>query len=109
MEWHAVRDVRLSVSKRATQLQSWTVGVKMCRDDDGRFYVIDVVRIQGSPITVQRTIANTAMMDGTHVDIILPEDPGAAGKADLAHYIRASMGPRSGERGRSPINVACVS
>lgn len=57
----------------------YTVGVKMGRDADGIFYVLDIVRGQWDTDARNRTILQTAKTDGTAVKIRLPEDPGSAG------------------------------
>jgi predicted phage terminase large subunit-like protein len=70
----------------------WTVGVRMARAPDGIFYVEDVVRLRGSAAEVERAIKNTATQDGKAVAIRLPQDPGQAGKAQAAAYIRLLAG-----------------
>ena len=59
----------------------WTVGVKLARDSNGRYIVLDVVRIRGTPHQVEGLILSTAQKDGTKVTISIPEDPGQAGKS----------------------------
>lgn len=61
----------------------WTVGLKM-KYIGGIFYVLDVRRDRWSPGDVEKNLKNTATQDGLSVRIRLPEDPGAAGKADAA-------------------------
>lgn len=63
----------------------WTVGVRLRRHEDGRFTVVDVTRLQGGPDAVERAIVNTAAQDGRSVAISLPQDPGQAGKAQVAY------------------------
>lgn len=75
----------------------WTVGVLMAMARSGIFYVIDVVRIQGSPLEVERLKAVTAYADAQltnrRAEILLQQEPGAAGKS----YVDAQMrGPLSG-------------
>jgi hypothetical protein len=43
----------------------WTVGAKMQRNSDGRYVILDVVRLQGTPHQVEELIGNTAHKDGT--------------------------------------------
>lgn len=65
---------------------AWTVGVKLARYDNRlfghtpRFVILDVQRTQDSPANVRRLIKNTAIADGTHVRVGVPQDPGQAGK-----------------------------
>ena len=72
----------------------WTVGVKLGRYQDGRFVVADVVRLQGSPQAVENAIVNTAHQDGRGVNIGLPQDPGQAGKVQVAYYTSKLAGHR---------------
>jgi predicted phage terminase large subunit-like protein len=62
----------------------WTVGLKMLRADDGRFVVLDVVRLRGSPNQITTTIVETARCDGRDVVVCLPQDPGQAGKYQVS-------------------------
>jgi len=70
----------------------WTVGVKVLRDPSGRWIVLDIVRLRGSPGEVQQAISQAADVDGRSVVIALPEDPGQAGKAQVAHLARRLAG-----------------
>ena len=70
----------------------WTVGVKVLRDPSGRWVVLDIVRLRGSPGEVQQAISQAADVDGRSVVIALPEDPGQAGKAQVAHLARRLAG-----------------
>jgi predicted phage terminase large subunit-like protein len=73
----------------------WTVGVKMGMDKKGVFYVEDVVRFQGSPLTVEKAVRNTATQDGTTVQIGIEQDPGQAGKAEAEYQVRNLAGYRA--------------
>jgi predicted phage terminase large subunit-like protein len=70
----------------------WTAGVLMGRDDEGFIYVLDVRRIQGSPLQVESFIAATAELDrekyGRRVKIRLEQEPGSSGKSVAERYIR---------------------
>jgi len=66
----------------------WTIGVKLGQDSEGRYYVGDVRRLRGAPREVEDAITNTAAADGKAVRIGLPQDPGQAGKALAAYYVR---------------------
>ena len=82
----------------------WTVGAKIVRHQDGRFTIADIVRLQGSPADVERAIVNTAAQDGRAVQIGLPQDPGQAGKAQIAYLTsklagyRAVSSPETGDK-----------
>lgn len=69
----------------------WTVGLRMILVGD-TFYVDDIVRGQWKPSVVEQTLVNTASQDGASVTIRMPEDPGAAGKADAQTKIKLLKG-----------------
>jgi predicted phage terminase large subunit-like protein len=69
----------------------WTVGLRMAVKD-GVYYVEDVTRGRWSPADVERTLKNVTSQDGTQVTVRIPEDPGAAGKADAAAKVRLLAG-----------------
>jgi len=70
----------------------WTVGVKMLKTDDGRYFVLDVVRLRGDPAEVEAAIMNTAAQDGYGVRIVIPQDPGQAGVAQAQYLVRRLSG-----------------
>lgn len=69
----------------------WTVGLKMAYAG-GIFYVEDVRRDRWSPNDVEKNLKSTASQDGLDVRIRMPEDPGAAGKADAATKVKLLAG-----------------
>ena len=70
----------------------WTVGVKLARDEIGRYIISDVVRLRGSPHQVEGLIVQTAHKDGINVIISIPEDPGQAGKSQISYLVRQLSG-----------------
>jgi predicted phage terminase large subunit-like protein len=71
----------------------WTCGTKIGRDRrTGRFIVLHHVRTRDTPARVQALIKNTAGQDGPSVEISLPQDPGQAGKAQVAALTLALEG-----------------
>jgi hypothetical protein len=52
----------------------YTVGLKLHRTAEGRFVVLDVLRMRGGPEEVEAAIVNTAAQDGKAVKISLPQD-----------------------------------
>lgn len=70
----------------------YTAGVLMGKRRDGRYVILDAVLLQGSPDEVDRAILETAATDGKSVRIRLAEDPGSAGKRDVASLIRLLSG-----------------
>jgi len=73
------RGVRIAWAAKGSNDPDWTVGVKMARLRNGGFIILDVVRFRGGPEEVRERIVQTAINDGHHVTISLPQDPGAAG------------------------------
>lgn len=65
----------------------WTVGVLMA-EEDGRFCIEDLVKLQGSSYEVERTIKATAEMDGYNVGIRMEQEPGSSGVDVINHYAR---------------------
>jgi len=82
-----------STEKTDTNDPDWTVGVKLgkCRDT-GLYYWLDTIRLQGSPLTVETTIKNTAISDGKLVRVRVPQDPGQAGKSQAGAFTRLLSG-----------------
>jgi len=70
----------------------WTVGIKFCRDDTGRYLILDVARIRGTPHQVEALILNTARNDGAKVIVAIPEDPGQAGKSQMSYLTKQLAG-----------------
>ncbi|MFA6213562.1 MAG: phage terminase large subunit [Candidatus Obscuribacterales bacterium] len=71
----------------------WTVGFKLGIDYEGnRITIADIVRLRGSPEDVERAIKNTAARDGLNVVIHLPQDPGQAGKSQIAYLTKQLIG-----------------
>jgi predicted phage terminase large subunit-like protein len=62
----------------------WTVGLKLAALPDGRMAVVDVIRFRGGPHEVAQCILATASRDGRAVPVGLPQDPGQAGKQQVA-------------------------
>ena len=65
----------------------WTAGVKIGRQKNGRFIIVDVVRDQKSAAGVERLLVNTTSQDGYLCEQSLPQDPGQAGKQQASYYI----------------------
>lgn len=72
--------------------RSWTVGVRMGRDAQGRFWITDVVRFQAIAQDVQQRIANVTNQDGYYVNVGIEGDPGQAGKSEAEAYVRDLAG-----------------
>lgn len=64
----------------------WTCGTKIGRCPDGRFIVVDHVFLQGAPLRVEGAVKAAAKEDGRETRIHIPQDPAAAGKAQVEVY-----------------------
>jgi predicted phage terminase large subunit-like protein len=82
----------------------WTAGIKLGRTEAGGFVVLDVRRLRGGPHEVAETIVQTARLDGRDVAVGLPQDPGQAGKQQVAWLtgllagFRVASGPETGSK-----------
>ena len=84
---------------------AYTVGTKMLYGETSQqFYVVDVVRKQLGGGAVRQLIEKTAEEDGVSTKIIVPKDPGAAGKVvvediiALLHGYNAKAEAQSGSK-----------
>jgi predicted phage terminase large subunit-like protein len=83
---------RAATKKTENNDPDYTVGLKMAKDQNGVFYVCDVVRLQESPLHVQNAIKNTASQDGLTCKIGIEQDPGQAGVSEVDLLIRMLSG-----------------
>ena len=112
-----------ATKKIGTSNPDWTVGVKIQRNKDDTYTVLDVVRLRGGPEEVEAAIVNTAKADGKKVRISIPQDPGQAGKSQVKYLAKQLAGyrieasPESGDKGTRAApaaaqvnigNVSCV-
>lgn len=69
-----------------------TSGTKIGRMPDGRYIVVDNVADCLTPAGVEKLIKNTASQDGKSCIISIPQDPGQAGKSQIANLKLALSG-----------------
>ncbi len=81
-----------ATEKTANNNPDWTVGVKMAKDSDDHYYIADVIRMQRSPLAVEKAVHNTATQDGKTTMIGISQDPGQAGKTQASQFIRKLAG-----------------
>jgi predicted phage terminase large subunit-like protein len=74
------------------QKASHTAGLKMRQAVNDVYYVMDVSRFQESPGGVRENIKNVATQDGVPVPVVLEQDPGQAGVAEVQSLIRYLAG-----------------
>ena len=73
----------------------WTVGVKMAKDSEGYYWILDVVRGRWNTYEREREIRKTAERDGRGCRILIEEEPGSSGKDSAAATIRNLGGFRA--------------
>ena len=78
----------------------WTVGLLMA-EQDGVFWIADVVRFRGSPLDVENGVKHTADVDGRGTPIYIEEEGGGSGKFVIDHYQRQVL-PGFAVRGDRP-------
>lgn len=64
----------------------WTVGLKMGLTPQNEYIVLDVVRFRGTPAQNQQRILNTAIKDGTGVEIFMEQEGGSLAKDSIDNY-----------------------
>jgi predicted phage terminase large subunit-like protein len=79
-------------AKKATNDPDWTVGLKLARTSDGRFFIEDVQRLRATPGEVKKLIREIARADGRAVDIWIEQEPGSSGLAVVEDYIKYLAG-----------------
>lgn len=83
---------------------SYTAGVKIGKMQDGRFVIADVKREQFATAKRDALIKATASADGYSIEQSLPQDPGQAGKGQVAAFAALLAGhvmhtsPETGEK-----------
>jgi predicted phage terminase large subunit-like protein len=70
----------------------FTAGLKLGIGPRKQLIIGDVVRLRGGPDEVVRVVKATAQRDGVGTVISLPQDPGQAGKAQVAFLTRELIG-----------------
>lgn len=78
----------------ATTDGDWTVGVLYAHVPTAitPWVIVDVIRFRGTPGAVEKLVKDTAAADGPDVDVLLPQDPGQAGKSQADAFVRLLAG-----------------
>jgi predicted phage terminase large subunit-like protein len=71
---------------------AYTAGVKMSKDLNGRFWVMDVKRVRLEAFAREKLIKQTAQMDGKDVQIVIEQEPGSGGKESAHNTVRNLAG-----------------
>ena len=93
--WVRAWDLAASVPTQQYPDPDWTAGVMLGRSfGDGFFYFAGAERGQRDPGGVRALVKATAKDDGVTVPVVLPQDPGQAGKDQVASYSADLVGHR---------------
>ena len=82
----------------------WTAGPKLGKTQDGRYIIADMERFRYGPDKRDAAMVNVAGRDGRSVAIDLPQDPGQAGKSQIAYLtkllagFKVSSSPETGDK-----------
>src|ERR1700726_4163081 len=83
----------LPLIERKTRLAALlSNAIKLGRDKNGGYWLLDMVRARANPGDVERLLINIAAQDGNRVRIGFGQDPGQAGKSQALHLVRALSG-----------------
>lgn len=101
-----------ATSKRQNPRAAYTAGAKMGITADGTIVIADIQREQLEAADAKQLVIRTAKADGYGVRVDLPQDPGQAGKAQLAdfatdmHGFVLSGSPESGDKAQRALPLA---
>lgn len=70
----------------------YTVGMKVARNGDGHYYVLDMRRDRLSPQGNEALIKQTTQLDGVETEAWMEEEGGSSGKSIIDYYIRLLAG-----------------
>lgn len=70
----------------------YTAGVLLGRRANGRVVVLDVIHLQRRAHNVRDLVLRTARADGPRTRIVIPQDPGQAGKDQAESYVALLSG-----------------
>lgn len=94
--WRAVRYWDLaSTRKRVDNEPAWTAGALMCTKDNVDVYLADMIRLRGSPKTVEDVVVATAALDSLTfpwLEIYMEQEPGSSGVNTIDYYARLLAG-----------------
>lgn len=91
VQWVRAWDFAATAATRDSPDPDWTRGIKVGRDSRG-IIIADVASVRGNPGAVEALLRATAEADGPGCAVVLPQDPGAAGKVLVSHYQDVLMG-----------------
>lgn len=102
-QWFKVIDAQPSFQRPPRKVRYWdlaateettsnnpdaTCGTLLARDENRRFYVLDVRYAKAGAHDVESLVRATAIEDGKDVPVRIEQEPGAAGKSLISYYTR---------------------
>jgi len=87
-----VRKVRAWDLAASERKGDYTVGFLLGIDSENNVWVMDCVRGQYDSHNRDKTILQTAILDGKETPIIIPQDPGQAGLSQKKYFLRLLSG-----------------
>jgi predicted phage terminase large subunit-like protein len=73
-------DLAASEPSQTNPDPDYTVGLRLALEDQsGTYYITDIIRERLAPGAVEHLVAATARRDGTEVEVMIEQEPGAAG------------------------------
>jgi predicted phage terminase large subunit-like protein len=88
----------------ANEDPDWTAGARLSFAGGplGPVNVDDMVHVRVNPAEVERIVIATAKLDGPEVLVLIEQEPGQSGKAQIAHFTRLLRGMVRNVRGVLP-------
>lgn len=83
--WVRGWDLAATEATESNRDPDWTAGVKAGITRGGSLVIADVERFRGTPGAVEQALLRIAEQDGRNCTVGLWQDPGQAGKAQVAH------------------------
>ena len=79
-----------ATAKTRSNDPDFTVGA-LVGEKDGRYFVLDVRRVRGTPYEIEQLIQQTAHQDGVSVAVVMEQEPGSSGVNVIDHYSRTVL------------------
>lgn len=101
-----------ATSKKQNPRAAFTAGCLMGLMADNTIVIKDVQRFRGEPGEVKQRLCMIAQADGHSVRVDIPQDPGQAGKSQLADFALALPGylvsgsPEAGDKGQRALPLS---
>lgn len=92
VQWTRAWDFAATEPTEGNDDPDWTAGVRMGRRANGRFVIAHLAHDRKQANKVREMVKAIAVQDGTGTRVVVPEDPGQAGKDQAASYVTMLAG-----------------